>query len=186
MGLGCDSLMGVADDSLDDDGRAAAEAGFSAFVESAGPSLLRAAWLLTLDSHDAQDLAQEALARTYAQWGRIWRDGEDPYPYARRILTNLRTDRWRRRQTRLNAERRWGQRAHRPELSPETSAVDADQARRMLSALSPFQRRVLVLRHLEDLSVETTARILGSTNAAVKMAASRGLAQLRLNDQEAT
>lgn len=174
--------MGVRGGDLD--GHAAAEAAFSAFVESAGPSLLRAAWLLTLDPHDAQDLTQEALARTYSRWGRIWRDGDDPYPYARRILTNLRTDRWRRRQTRLDAEHLWAQQAAPSATSAEATVDDADHAYRMLSRLSPFQRRVLVLRYLEDQSIEVTANTLGSSKAAVKMAASRALEQLRSNDQE--
>jgi DNA-directed RNA polymerase specialized sigma24 family protein len=37
------------------------DADFTAFMSQAGPSLLRTAWLLTGDHHDAQELTQAAL-----------------------------------------------------------------------------------------------------------------------------
>ncbi len=67
------------------------------FVEFATASwgrLQHVAYLLTGDRHDAEDAAQTALVRTYAAWQRIRR--RDPYAYARAVLTNQVTDRWRR------------------------------------------------------------------------------------------
>ncbi|HZL02835.1 MAG TPA: sigma factor [Cellulomonas sp.] len=57
--------------------------------------LLRTAWLLRGDAHRAEELAQQALVRTYAAWSRAGRG--DPLAYARRVLVNLRVDTWRRR-----------------------------------------------------------------------------------------
>ena len=41
------------------------------------------------------DAAQTALVRTYAAWSRVRRD--DAYAYARKVLVNHVTDRWRRK-----------------------------------------------------------------------------------------
>src|SRR5438309_10661234 len=57
--------------------------------------LHRVAYLLTADSGQAEELTQNALARTYAAWRRIRND--DAYAYARRVLVNLHTDWWRAR-----------------------------------------------------------------------------------------
>ena len=71
------------------------DAAFAAFMEQAGPALLRLAWLLTGDHHAAQELAQAALVKTYVAWPRV-REGE-ALAYARRVLANHRTDTWRAR-----------------------------------------------------------------------------------------
>ncbi|MGI5243312.1 sigma factor [Dactylosporangium sp. CA-139066] len=65
-----------------------AEAGndFRDFVVSRYPSLVRAAYLLCGDQAHAEDLVQNALAKTYLAWPRIRRGSVDPY--VRRILHN--------------------------------------------------------------------------------------------------
>jgi len=65
---------------------AARDADFTAFMEQAGPALLRTAWLLTGDHHRAQELTQAALVKTYVAWPRV-REGE-ALAYARRVLVN--------------------------------------------------------------------------------------------------
>src|SRR5256886_17659005 len=60
--------------------------------------LHRVAYLLTADSGQAEELTQDALARTYAAWRRIRNDYA--YAYARRVLVNLHTDWWRARRWR--------------------------------------------------------------------------------------
>ena len=64
------------------------------FVDMTQRTLLRVALGLTLDRGAAEDLVQTAYLRTYARWSRV-RDG-DPAAYARRIVVNEHTDRWRR------------------------------------------------------------------------------------------
>jgi len=154
---------------------------FDDFVRSAAGDLGRVAWVLTLDRDDAADLVQEALARALARWPRIWASGEDPFPYVRRILVNLRTDQWRRRQHRQSAERRWVGRAPVAgvEADPAHVARDDEFLGSALASLTERQRRVVALRYLQDLSIEDTAATLGISQAAVKMAASRALVALR-------
>ncbi len=92
----------------------ARDAAFEDFVAAAGQDLGRLAWILTLDQEDAAELVQEALARTYARWTVIRNNGgDDPFPYVRRTLVNLRTDRWRRRGRRHDAETLWSARPER-------------------------------------------------------------------------
>ena len=68
---------------------------FAEFAQASYGGLRHAAWLLTGDRHAAEDAAQTALVRTYAAWSRVRRD--DAYAYARKVLVNHVTDRWRRK-----------------------------------------------------------------------------------------
>jgi DNA-directed RNA polymerase specialized sigma24 family protein len=49
--------------------------------------LRQVGFLLTGDWHEADELAQEAMARTYAVWGRV-RQRERAAAYARKVLVN--------------------------------------------------------------------------------------------------
>lgn len=156
-------------------GRVDADAEFSAFVRAASPELGRVAWYLCGDPVRAEDLLQHALLRTYLAWGRV-RHG-DPVAYTRRILSNARIDGWRKdRREALTA----------PLAMPEPSADDGaaasaerDRLGQALRALPAQQRRVVVLRHVLDLSEADTAAELGVSVGTVKSTASRGLARLR-------
>ena len=68
---------------------------FAEFARASYGGLAHAGYLLTGDRHAAEDAAQAALVRTYAAWSRVRRD--DAFAYARRVLVNYLTDRWRRR-----------------------------------------------------------------------------------------
>ena len=69
------------------------DAEFEVFAASAWPRLRWTAYLLVGDHHHAEDLAQTALARTYAAWPRIRQ--ADALGYARRTLVNANIDRLR-------------------------------------------------------------------------------------------
>lgn len=149
------------------------EAGFRAFVEANGATLLHAARLLTGDHQRGEDLVQTALTRLYLKWGRI----DAPLPYARRALVNAHIDQSRRRW--------WGERPTEtlPEVAAaaETSAVDArDELRRLLAGLAPKDRAVIVLRYYCDLSEQDTATTLGVPVGTVKSSCARALARLRV------
>jgi DNA-directed RNA polymerase specialized sigma24 family protein len=63
------------------------DADFTEFVHAGWPGLYRTAYLLVGDRELAEDLAQTALAKTYAAWARI--DDRSAAPaYARRTLVN--------------------------------------------------------------------------------------------------
>ena len=157
---------------MDRTGKAERDAAFTAFVEQATPSLLRTAWLLTGDHHAAHDLVQAALVRTYVAWPRV--RPETALAYARRILVNERTDRWRRTGSELAV-------ATPPESAATAGSAteDRDVVVRLLATLPDQQRKVVVLRYYADLSEQATADVLNISVGTVKSASSRGLATLR-------
>lgn len=89
----------------------------------------------------------------------------------------------------------WWRRRWRAELPaaapPETSdrldlaaaTADRDAVRRALARLSRQQRAVVVLRFVEDLSVERTAELLGCSIGTVKVQTGRALRSLRADPQ---
>ncbi|MBM6401052.1 SigE family RNA polymerase sigma factor [Phycicoccus sonneratiae] len=154
------------------EGKARRDADFARFVAASTPSLLRTARLLTGSRDAAQELVQATLVKTYLAWHRV-RD-EDALPYARRILVNQRTDRWRRTRGEVVV-------AEPPDRVHDdgTGSDDRDQIVRLLATLPERQRYVVVLRYYHDLSEQAVAELLGISVGTVKSAASRGLATLR-------
>jgi RNA polymerase sigma-70 factor (sigma-E family) len=148
---------------------------FLEFVRASGRYLLRTAVLLCGDPVRAEELVQATYERTYRSW-RVARDG-DPQAYARRVLVNLRVDGWRRTRREVVVD---------PGALPEqagpdnTGAVVARNAVvQALARLPLAQRRVVVLRHLLDLTETEVAHELGISVGTVKSHHARGIARLR-------
>lgn len=155
--------------------QAGRDAEFTAFAAAAQGPLGRTAWLLTGDVHQASELVQLALVRTYVAWPRA--RATDPLAYARRVLANARIDTWRRRRREVLRDP-----ADLPTVGTpghEAAAVQRDELVRALAVLPPRQRRVVVLRYLAGLSEREVADDLGVTVGTVKAQASRGLHRLR-------
>lgn len=151
--------------------------GFTEFVATRSPALLRAAWLLTGDSGKAEDLLQTALASLWPKWERVAAGGS-PEAYVRRVLYTTYLS-WRRRRWRFETPT-----DRVPEYGVGDLAHDLagrDAVRRALAKLSRQQRAIVVLRYVEDLSVEETADILGCSAGTVKVQSGRALAHLRGN-----
>jgi RNA polymerase sigma-70 factor (sigma-E family) len=143
---------------------------FTAFVEARSSSLIRTAYVLTGDQHAAEDLLQNALARTAARWRSV---REDPEAYVRRAMYNEQVSRWRR-----------PRREYATGTLPDGEHRDGDvdlrlSLERALFALPPRKRAVLVLRYFEDLSETETASIMGCSVGTVRSQAHRALARLR-------
>jgi RNA polymerase sigma-70 factor (sigma-E family) len=147
------------------------QGGFEDFVAARRPALLRTAYLLTGDHHDAEDLVQTTLLRVVPKWSAI---AHHPEPYVRKVLVRESVTRWR--------GRRWRERS--ASQLPEAATSSAHSSDRMvlreaLAALSPRQRAVLVLRYYDDLTEQATAELLGISVGTVKSHARDGLARLR-------
>jgi RNA polymerase sigma-70 factor (sigma-E family) len=154
---------------------AAAGPEFDRFVASASPGLLRAAYLLTGDAGDAEDLLQSALLRVFKRWGAI---RERPTAYAFTVVMNLSRDhrRWLKRQrTMVASESQDGTAAGDPvgRLLDRSEIVQA--ARRLPQA----QQAVIACRYLLDLSVTETAVALDLPEGTVKSYSARALAKMR-------
>nr|WP_234343296.1 SigE family RNA polymerase sigma factor [Streptomyces sp. NRRL F-5123] len=159
------------------DGAAAAEPGpdFESWAAARWPRLVRTAYLLTGDHHEAEDLVQTTLAKVYLGWSRISRLDE-PDAYVHRALTNNNLSRFRRRRVVHLLTARLPERS-RPaatgRVETRASLVVA------LAALPPRMRAVVVLRYWEDLSEQQVADVLGCSVGNVKSQASRALRKLR-------
>jgi RNA polymerase sigma-70 factor (sigma-E family) len=149
------------------------ESAFSDYVAARRPQLFRTACLLCGDPHRAEDVVQEALTRLYGAWDRVERmDNIDGY--VRRIVVNAHyTDRrrpWRRERVSEPRE---------VPLEPGFPVEDADVIRSAVLALPPGQRRVIVLRHLWNLTIEETAAELQISPGTVKSQSADAVAALR-------
>lgn len=150
---------------------------FEAFARARAPRLLRSAWLLCGDQHQAEDLVQETLAKVYVRWhrrlgGRI----DNPAAYAQTALVR----------TFLSARRRRSSGELPYADPPEVARADAtgDTELRLvvaaaLAGLAPADRAVLVLRYLEDRPVGEVAELLGVSEGAVRNRSMRALDRLR-------
>lgn len=129
----------------------------------------KVAFRLLGDRAEAEDVAQEALARTYVRWRTV-----EPYaaPWACRVAANVAIDRTRRRR-RLSGD-------DVPErAAPDAYADERMDLQRALRDLTKRQRDVVTLRYLADQPEDAVAAALGVSLGTVKTHASRGLAALR-------
>jgi RNA polymerase sigma-70 factor (sigma-E family) len=148
---------------------------YTAFVETRVLSLRRTAYHLCGSWHVAEELVQEALIKLYLTWDRV-RDSTAIDGYVRQILirTYLET-------TRRSWFRRMLPHAEPPEARA-TGTGDPDHRMDLTAALARLptgQRVVLVLRYLEGLDINETARVLKRSTGTVKSQTSLGLARLR-------
>jgi RNA polymerase sigma-70 factor (sigma-E family) len=151
--------------------------GFRDFAAARSAALLRTGWLLTGDWQLAQDLVQEALARTWPRWERLVRR-DAPEVYVRKAMINIYLS-WRRR-------RSWSAEVATASVPESTAPQDTYAAvelrpavRAALSVLPARQRAVVVLRFFEDLTEPQTAEVLGCALGTVKSQTAKALAKLR-------
>ena len=137
-------------------------------------SLRRVGFLLTGDWDQAEELAQEAMARTFAAWSRV-RGYDRPAAYARKVLVNRHRSLLRR--ARVEARHLAGRRVE--ETYEAKLGEDGLVLWSAVRRLPARQRAVLVLRYHEDLPEAEVARLLGLPLGTVKSLAHRGLVRLR-------
>jgi RNA polymerase sigma-70 factor (sigma-E family) len=156
---------------------------FEHFVADSVDGLLRAAYLITWDFAEAEDLVQECLFRVARRWPRV-RAMEHPGAYARKVLVNLALDEGRRRTRQKSELTLSGTRAdeeHEDEAAVRVlgwveTNTDLTSA---LGRLAPRQRVTLVLRYFDDLSEAQVAEVMGCSVGTVKSTSSRALQRLR-------
>jgi RNA polymerase sigma-70 factor (sigma-E family) len=136
--------------------------------------LRRVGYLLTGDWDQGEELAQEAMARTWAAWPRV-RRYDRPAAYARRVLLNRHRSLLRRAV--VEARHRL---ASRPEVGHQPDVAGDDLVLwQALQRLPARQRTVIVLRYYLDLPEAEVARVLKVPPGTVKSWTHRGLARLR-------
>jgi RNA polymerase sigma-70 factor (sigma-E family) len=147
---------------------------FDRFVADSTNGLLRTAYLILGDLHEAEDLVQETLFKVARRWPKVSRM-DHPTAYARRILVNLAlrgSPKRSRRRTELSE-------THAGDPAAPTTPLDSHgELHAALAALPPRQRAVLVLRYFLDTPEAEVATALQCSLGTVKSTASRGLARL--------
>jgi RNA polymerase sigma-70 factor (sigma-E family) len=147
---------------------------FSDYMSARMPSLRRLALLLCQDWHQADDLLQTAMTKTFVFWARASAaDSTDAYVRAilvREFLHERRTG--------------WARRVSLTDRPIETAVASADPDGALdlwaaVGALPRRQRAVLVLRYYCDLNVEQSAQVLGCTPSTIKSQTAKALATLR-------
>lgn len=150
------------------------EADIDAFCRRTHPRLVRTLAAATGDAALADELAQEALARAWERWSHV-RTLDLPEAWCYRVAINLARSQFRRRA----AARRAHERMPAPLTTVDGHESSDDELMSALRHLPEQQRAVVALRFLADLSVETTAEVLGIPTGTVKSTTNRALAALR-------
>lgn len=146
---------------------------FEDFVRDSGAKLLRAAWLLTCDTHHAEDLLQTALAKCYDKFDTL-----EPPAFEAYVRTTL-------HRTYISWWRKKSWRYEQPtNVSFDGAVPDQDVSVRLdlrdaLQELTRVQRAAVVLRYVEDLSVAEVAEALRVPVGTAKTHIHRGVKALR-------
>jgi RNA polymerase sigma factor (sigma-70 family) len=141
------------------------------------PRLVGTLSLLCGDAGTAEELAQEALARVWANWPKLrYLEQQAATAWTYKVALNLATS-WVRRRA---AERRAiGRFAAGLPRAVAADLADAVTIRQQVAALPRRQRTAVVLRYYADLPVEQVAALMGCAPGTVKALTSKAVRALR-------
>lgn len=163
------------------------EAAFGVVYRTVQPKLLRYLRVLLTGDPDPAAAAEDVAAETWLQIVRdltsFSGDGEDFRGWAATIARNRATDHHRRAAVRpksadVGVESLTWLPAQEDVSEEALARLGTDRAISLLAALPPDQAEAVVLRAVVGLDATTAAKVLGKKSGAVRMAASRGLANL--------
>ncbi len=141
---------------------------FLASFEALRPELYRYCRHLTRSPWDAEDLAQDVLARAFVTLGKLGTAPPNPRAWLFRVASNA-----------------WIDQQRRPRGVPETEEVAGvdpratrEAAGTLIARLAPQERAAVVLKDVFDLPLEDIAEALSTTPNAIKAALHRGRGKL--------
>lgn len=146
---------------------------FEEFFRAAYPGLVRAFYVLTADRAEAEELAQEAMARAYERWERVGAM-ESPVGYLYRTGVNLNRHRLRHLTVRAR-----GLLAVTRDAQNEPAAGVQQEIAEAIASLSRGQREAFMLVEWLGLNAEEAGRVLGIAPASVRSRVHRAKAALR-------
>jgi RNA polymerase sigma-70 factor (ECF subfamily) len=161
---------------------------FRDLVEQYSGKVFALAYRVTGNSHDAEDVVQEAFLRAYRALSRF--DARADFgTWLHRIAANCAIDvlRARKRRGETGARRENGAEQDLEAFAaagpgPEAAAMSAQRRRGIeeaLAALSERERAAFVMRHFEQMPVAEIARSLHIGTGAVKQSVFRAVRKLR-------
>lgn len=148
---------------------------FERFCLAQNTALLRMLTLYCGDREVARDLTQETLARAWVHWRRLRRMDRGDL-WLRRVALNLAKSHFRHTKVERTAMTRmpWAE-----ERTDDPDAAERLAVREALAHLTHRQREAVVLRYMDDLSVEQTAAVMGCSVGTIKKLTARALVSLR-------
>lgn len=136
--------------------------------EGLRPELYRYCRHLTRSPWDAEDLAQDVLARAFVTLGKLGAAPPNPRAWLFRVASNA-----------------WIDQQRRPRGAPEPEPTDSTDPRAtreaagtLIARLAPQERAAVVLKDVFDFPIEDIAEALSTTPNAVKAALHRGRGKL--------
>jgi RNA polymerase sigma-70 factor, ECF subfamily len=146
--------------------------------EALRPELYRYCRYLTRSPWDAEDLAQDALARAFVALGRMGEPPPNPRAWLFRVASNLWID-----------EKRRARELAATDAEPSVACEPREPreaAGTLIGKLSPRERVAVVLKDVFELSLEEIAQALSTTTGTVKATLHRGRGKLAEPEGAAT
>jgi len=142
---------------------ASPEEAFESFCKERYGRVVSAVRVIVGDRATAEDVTQEAFARAYISWAKLWPDG-NPVGWVHRVATNLAIS-WRRRAAReIKAIARLGKRTEMSVPGPEAHP----ELHRAVAALPPRQRAAVALHYVLGMTMDEAAEAMGCRPGTVK------------------
>jgi RNA polymerase sigma-70 factor (ECF subfamily) len=171
-----------ADDPLD----GAVKASWRRFLDTYEPlrsDLYRYCRHLTRSAWDAEDMAQETLARAFVALGILTEPPRSPRAWLFRVASNLWINRTRQARELPAAHAPQAAEVAEPATSAEPRAT-REAAGTLIAQLSPQERAAVVLKDAFGLSLDEIAEALSTTTGAIKAALHRGRSKLATPEPE--
>jgi RNA polymerase sigma factor (sigma-70 family) len=160
---------------------AVTSASFARFFDAEFAQLYRALVIVTRDTAEAEDLAQEAFGRMWERWDRV-STLQDPQGYLYRTALN---GYFQRRRKAARFAKRVLDRSYADAERDPLSLIEArDLVERSLLSLTARQRAALVVTELLGHDSVQAAAILGVRPGTVRMLVSQAKARLRNHKEE--
>lgn len=142
------------------------------------PELYRYCRYLTRSPWDAEDLAQDALARAFVTLGRMLEPPPNPRAWLFRVASNLWLDQLRRARELGGEAGAAVSVTHDPRPAREAAGT-------LIAQLAPQERAAVVLKDVFELSLEEIAEALATSVGSIKAALHRGRGKLAELEPEA-
>lgn len=155
------------------------QAAFRALFQHYAPVVLRLGRRHLGNDDSARELVQQTFLKLHGS-RHDYREGERLHPWLMTIVMNLIRDQWRRNKRKPTAP------LEREPVAPERPAAESLEAQQRaaglhvaLGQLTERQREVVELHWFQDHSFAEVARMVGSTEGAVRVQAHRAYTALR-------
>jgi RNA polymerase sigma-70 factor (ECF subfamily) len=162
---------------------------FAELVELYKDKIYQVAYRLVGNAQEAEDVAQETFLRVYANLGHY-----DPaYKFSTwvyRIATNLSIDLLRKRKLVYSIDKEapgtdgidWHDRLADQQPNPEEQTITGElqvQVQQAIDSLSPKYRAIMILRYIEDLSLQEISEVVKLPISTIKTRIHRGRESLK-------